>query len=237
MFNRLAIKLLRFKDRKFFWNYKKLVRLLEAVTMILLTMFLSTAIAANSITRFIIFAVLASAMLILLINLGYDQNDLAADIRKNVKIRPIRETKKRRTVYDSRYDVNDEHVKIFANCGIEEKMISNRDTITMKDYEDLKKKNSYFVALERDRYDLIRQRIDSVCLVKIELRNGSERLIPDSIKDEIELVIKRIELVEADVEETIYDETSCENLDTIVVTFEVKSLAKMLDKLCELNKQ
>lgn len=72
MFNRLAIKLLRFKNRKFFWNYKKLVRLLEAVTMILLTMFLSTAIAANSIIRFIIFAVLASAMLILLINLGYD---------------------------------------------------------------------------------------------------------------------------------------------------------------------
>lgn len=237
MFNRLAIKLLRFKNRKFFWNYKKLVRLSEAVTMILLTMFLSTAIAANSITRFIIFAVLASAMLILLINLGYDQNDLATDIQKNVKIRPIRETKKRRTVYDRRYDVNDEHVKIFANCGIEEKMISSKETITMKDYEELKKKNSYFVAFEQDKFDLIKRRIDSICLVKIELRNGSERLVPDSIKDEIELVIKRIELVEADVEETIYGETSYENLDTIVVTFEVKSIAKMLDKLCELNKQ
>ena len=237
MFNRLAIKLLRFKNRKFFWNYKKIIRSLEAITTVLLTMFLSTAIAANSITRFIIFAVLASAMLILLINLGYDQNDLAADIRKNVKIRPIRETKTRRTVYDRRYDVNDEHVKIFANYGTEEKTISNRDTITMKDYEELKRKNSYFVAFEQDKFDLIRRRIDSICLVKIELRNGDERLIPDSIKDEIELVIQRIELVEADVEETIYDETSYENVDTIVVTFEVKSLAKMLDKLCELNNQ
>lgn len=237
MFNRLAIKLLRFKNQKFFWNYKKIIRSLEAITTVLLTMFLATAIAADTISRFILFSGLASIMLVILINLGYDQNDLTTDIRKNVKIRPIRETKKRRTVYDRRYDVNDEHVKIFANCGIEEKMISNRDTITMKDYEELKRKNSYFVALERDRYDLIRQRIDSVCLVKIELRNGSERLVPDSIKDEIELVIKRIELVEADVEETIYDETSYENVDTIVVTFEVKSIAKMLDRLCELNKQ
>lgn len=236
MFNRLAIKLLRFKDRKFFWNYKKLVRLSEAVTMILLTMFLSTAIAANSITRFIIFAVLASAMLILLINLGYDQNDLATDIRKNVKIKPIRETKARRTAYDRRYYADD-HVKIIANCGIEEKTISSKETITMKDFEELKRKNSYFVAFEQDKFDSIRRRIDSICLVKIELRNGDERLIPDSIKDEIELVIQRIELVEADVEETIYGKTSYENVDTIVVTFEVKSIAKMLDKLCELNKQ
>lgn len=236
MFNRLAIKLLRFKDRKFFWNYKKLVRLSEAVTMILLTMFLSTAIAANSITRFIIFAVLALAMLILLINLGYDQNDLATDIRKNVKIKPIRETKARRTAYDRRYYADD-HVKIIANCRIEEKTISSKETITMKDFEELKKKNSYFVAFEQDKFDSIRRRIDSICLVKIELRNGDERLIPDSIKDEIELVIQRIELVEADVEETIYGETSYENVDTIVVTFEVKSIAKMLDKLCELNKQ
>ena len=237
MLNKLAITLLRFNNRKFFWNYKKIIRLLEAITTVLLTMFLATAIAADTISRFILFSGLASIMLVILINLGYDQNDLATDIRKNVKIRPIRETKTRRTVYDRRYDVNDEHVKIFANCGTEEKTISSKETITMKDYEDLKRTNSYFVALERDRYDLIRQRIDSVCLVKIELRNGSERLVPDSIKDEIELVIKRIELVEADVEETIYDETSYENVDTIVVTFEVKSLAKMLDKLCELNKQ
>lgn len=107
----------------------------------------------------------------------------------------------------------------------------------MKDFEELKKKNSYFVAFEQDKFDLIRRRIDSICLVKIELRNGDERLIPDSIKDEIELVIQRIELVEADVEETIYGETSYENIDTIVVTLEVKSIAKMLDKLCELNKQ
>lgn len=236
MLNKLAITLLHFNNRKFFWNYKKLVRLSEAVTMILLTMFLSTAIAANSITRFIIFAVLASAMLSLLINLGYDQNDLATDIRKNVKIKPIRETKARRTAYDRRYYADD-HVKIIANCGIEEKTISSKETITMKDFEELKKKNSYFVAFEQDKFDSIRRRIDSICLVKIELRNGDERLIPDSIKDEIELVIQRIELVEADVEETIYGETSYENVDTIVVTFEVKSIAKMLDKLCELNKQ
>lgn len=237
MFNKFALKLLRYDSRKFFTRYKIFIRSIEAVTTVLLTLFLAEAISARTFSDFVLFTGLTSTMLAFLINLGYDQNDLASDIRKNVKIRPIRETKKRRTVYDRRYDVNDEHVKIFANCGIEEKMISSKDTITMKDYEELKRKNSYFVALERDRYDLIRQRIDSVCLVKIELRNGSERLVPDSIKDEIELVIKRIELVEADVEETIYNETSYENLDTIVVTFEVKSLAKMLDKLYELNKQ
>lgn len=235
MFNKLAIKLLKFNDRKFFWKYKKIIRLLEAVTTVLLTMFLATAIAANSISRFILFSGLATIMLVILINLGYDQNDLVTDIRKNVKIKQIRETKTRKTVYDRRYDVDDKHVKIFTNYGIEEKMISSRETITMKDYEELKKKNSYFVTFEQDKFDLIRRRIDSICLVKIELRNGDERLIPDSIKDEIELVIHRIELVEADVEETIYDETSYENVDTIVVTFEVKSISQMLDRLCELK--
>ena len=236
MLNKLAITLLRFNNRKFFWNYKKIIRSLEAITTVLLTMFLATAIAADTISRFILFSGLASIMLVILINLGYDQNDLATDIRKNVKIEPIKETKARRTAYDRRYYADD-HVKIIANCGIEEKTISSKETITMKDYEELKRKNSYFVAFEQDKFDLIRRRIDSICLVKIELRNGDERLILDSIKDEIELVIQRIELVEADVEETIYGETSYENVDTIVVTFEVKSLAKMLDKLCELNKQ
>ena len=236
MLNKLAITLLHFNNRKFFWNYKKIIRLLEAITTVLLTMFLATAIAADTISRFILFSGLASIMLVILINLGYDQKDLATDIRKNVKIKPIRETKARRTAYDRRYYADD-HVKITANCGIEEKTISSKETITMKDYEELKKKNSYFAAFEQDKFDLIRRRIDSICLVKIELRNGDERLIPDSIKDEIELVIQRIELVEADVEETIYGETSYENVDTIVVTLEVKSIAKMLDKLCELNKQ
>lgn len=237
MLNKLAITLLRFNNRKFFWNYKKIIRLLEAITTVLLTMFLATAIAADTISRFILFSGLASIMLVILINLGYDQNDLATDIRKNVNIKPIKETTARRTAYDRRYYADDDHVKIIANCGIEEKTISSKETITMKDYEELKKKNSYFVAFEQDKFDLIRRRIDSICLVKIELRNGDERLIPDSIKDEIELVIQRIELVEADVEETIYGETSYENVDTIVVTLEVKSIAKMLDKLCELNKQ
>lgn len=95
MLNKLAITLLRFNNRKFFWNYKKIIRLLEAITTVLLTMFLATAIAADTISRFILFSGLASIMLVILINLGYDQNDLATDIRKNVKIKPIRETKAR----------------------------------------------------------------------------------------------------------------------------------------------
>ena len=235
MFNKLAIKLLKFNDRKFFKNYTVLIRSLEMTIAMFLAAFLAIAIASETITKFIIFTGLSAILMMILVNLGFDQNDLAEDARRLVKIDKIKEIGRRQTTYDRRFNFERIDVTIETNIGLENKVISNKERITVKDFEDLKNRSCHLVSLTLEKPDIVQKTFDNLVIEKIEIYDGDERLIPDSIKNEIELVIRRVETVEAAIVETIDQKTSIKNVEMVSLIFEVKSISQMLDRLCELK--